>query len=270
MSSAVLAGILCLVPAVSLWLAWPRRRWAVWGGAGLALAVWAAGLGAVEAGERASWLLVGIWSLGACAYVSYVVTRNVSECDSLEALVAARSAERDRLAAELLRSRSRSKDIETEQREVLALYGMVKGLSEALTWEDIRPKLELAVQQYLRVEEFALYVTDGLAQDKLKVLARRRLVSGTGASWDTLQRVLQERGLPITVPHILPSPEAAMALPIFDGTALQGYVYARIPPATEPQALLRKGQTFVDDIAFAFRRVRIFQEDGSASGGFEG
>ncbi|MEK7744505.1 MAG: GGDEF domain-containing protein, partial [Elusimicrobiota bacterium] len=164
------------------------------------------------------------------------------------------------LTAKAAEGKARSKGIESEQREVLALYGMVKGLSESLSWEDLKPKLEIAIQQYLRVEEFALYVVGRLAQDEMESLLRRRLGTGVGSSWETLQRRLQERKQPLTVPHVVQDPEKAVALPVFEEQKLMGYFYARVPPDMDSEVLLSKAQTFVEEIAFAFRRIHLFQE----------
>ena len=109
--------------------------------------------------------------------------------------------------ATLQATRNRSQDIEVEQREVTALYGMVKGVSESLTWEDIRPKIEMAIEQYLRLEDFSIYVVDDEADDGLRPLVIRNLANSLGASWETLSRYLQEHKLPVTVPHTIDSPE---------------------------------------------------------------
>ncbi|MFA6030731.1 MAG: diguanylate cyclase [Elusimicrobiota bacterium] len=256
----LLAGGLALVPAFALWGAWPRRRWMSWAGAIVCFLLWGAGFAHVSAAAVALWVGVGAWSMLACLYAAYVVERNAAEYGRLSAMLEGRSQKRGALQAQVAGSRGKSREIETEQREVLALYGMVKGLSESLTWNDLRPKLELAVQQYLRVEEFALYVVAARAQDDMQPLLRRRISAGVGASWEALQRCLQERKLALTSAHALTKPERAIAVPIFDAKRLVGYFYARVPDALEPEALKTKAVGFVEEMAFAFRRIRLFQE----------
>ena len=51
-----------------------------------------------------------------------------------------------------------------------------------------------------------------------------------------------------------------MALPVFEEQKLMGYFYARVPQGADSEALLSKAQTFVEEIAFAFRRIQLFQE----------
>ncbi len=255
-----LAGFLSLFPALALWSAWPRRRWACWASAGAAGVLWLAGFLWMPEGGRALWAGAGIWSMAACFYASFVITRNAAEYERSAALRSEREAKAKELTAKAAEGKARSKGIESEQREVLALYGMVKGLSESLSWEDLKPKLEIAIQQYLRVEEFALYVVGRLAQDEMESLLRRRLGTGVGSSWETLQRRLQERKQPLTVPHVLQDPEKAVALPVFEEQKLMGYFYARVPPDMDSEVLLSKAQTFVEEIAFAFRRIHLFQE----------
>ncbi|HAH08459.1 MAG TPA: hypothetical protein DCM05_18360 [Elusimicrobia bacterium] len=256
----VLAGALSLLPAASLWGAWPRRRGAAWGAAAIALGLWLFGWTRVAQGQSLVWLVAGAWSLSACFYAAYLVNRNAGEYERIRGMQDSRQAREKELTGQVALSKTRSKEIETEQREVLILYGVVKGVSESMSWDDLRPKLEVAFQQYLRVEEFVLYIVEARAQDALKTLLRRRLGSGVGASWDSLQRYLQERKLPMTVPHVLQSPERAVALPVFDGQHLLGYFYARVPEGFDPEALLAKAQGFIDEISFAFRRIRLFHE----------
>jgi diguanylate cyclase (GGDEF)-like protein len=210
--------------------------------------------------QRVFWVGSGLWSLLVTLYAAYVVERNAGEYDRLSALKVGRQKRRGELSLRIAEIRTHSLQVEAEQREVLALYGLVKGLSESLTWEDLRPKLETAVQQYLRVEEFALYAVSPHLEDMLLPLLKRHLGSGTGSSWETLKRCLQEQRLSISVPHVLRTPERAVALPVFEADKFVGYFYARIPAGIEPEALLSKAQTFAEEIAFAFRRIQLFQE----------
>jgi diguanylate cyclase (GGDEF)-like protein len=256
----VLAGVLSLMPAASLWGAWPRRRGAAWAAAAAALGLWLFGWTRVAQGQSLLWLVAGVWSLSACFYAAYLVSRNAGEYDRINGMRDSKGVREKELVLQVQSSKARSKEIETEQREVLILYGVVKGVAESLSWDDLRPKLEVAFQQYLRVEEFVLYIVEARAQDTLKTLLRRRLGSGVGASWDTLQRYLQERKLPMTVPHMIQSPEKAVALPVYDGQNLMGYFYARVPEGFDAEALLAKAQSFIEEISFAFRRIRLFHE----------
>jgi diguanylate cyclase (GGDEF)-like protein len=255
-----LVGALALFPPVSLWAAWPRRRWAAWAGAGGCLALWLAGFSGLGREAAVLWTVAGACSLIACFYASFVVSRNAAEYERLEGMVESRQKRRAELVRSVEGLKARIQDVETEQREVLALYGMAKGLAEALTWEDMRPKLEIAVEQYLRVESFAFYVAERRAQDSLIPITRKRLTGSLGASWDTIQRYLQEHQLPLRVPHVVSAPESAVAVPIFESERLMGYFYARLPAGGDAPVLLAKAQTFVDEISFAFRRIRLFQD----------
>ncbi|MBI5244004.1 MAG: GGDEF domain-containing protein [Elusimicrobia bacterium] len=260
MSLSALAGALALMPAASLWGAWPRRRSAAWGAAGAAFAIWAYGWTRASQAPAALWLVAGLWSLSACFYATYLVGRNADEYERLKDMLGSREGKQKELVSKVAGSKARSRQIETEQREVLILYGVVKGVAESVSWDDLRPKLEVAFEQYLRVGDFVLYIAQARAQDALKPFMRRRLSTGVGASWDTLERCLQERKLPLAVPHVLKTPERAVALPVFEGKKLMGYFYARVPEGADPEALLGKAQSFVDDISFAFLRIRLFQE----------
>lgn len=258
-SSPLWFGALGVLPAVAAWGSFPRRRWGAWAATLACLGTWVAGfIGASDA--PSAWLVAGVYALSACFYADFVVSRSVEQYEGLEGLLSSRRERAARLAKELAEAKARSRDIETEQREVMALYGIVKGLSEALTWEDLRPAIELGVQQYLRVEEFSLFVVESHEPGRLRPLVRRRLGTSPGASWETLEKLLREKGLPLDGSHALTSPEGAVSLPVFEGGSLMGYFYAKLPVGADPAGLLAKARTFADEISFAFRRIKLFQE----------
>ncbi|MDE2291335.1 MAG: hypothetical protein KGL53_04570, partial [Elusimicrobia bacterium] len=263
MNGTLLFGALSLMPAAALWVAWPRRSWAAaaaWACVAAAGGLWLVGLPLVDTSLRLPWCAAGAACLGACLYSVFLVGRNAGEYERVASALEARRKTSADTAANLAAARTRAKDVEVEQREVLALYGMVKAMAEVMTWDDIRPRLETAIEQYLRLDEFAVFVVESKAQDNLRLLARRRLSGSPGSSWETLQRWLQENSVPLAVPRIVEKPERAVALPVFEGERLMGYFYARLPKGVDAEALLAKAQTFVDEVSFAFRRIKLFQE----------
>jgi diguanylate cyclase (GGDEF)-like protein len=256
----LLLVILSWVPAITLWAAFPRRRWAAWTGAAVCVVLWLGGYVAAGAQGQGVWTAVGTWATAACLYAAFVVTRNSGDLEAMELRGSRRGRLRDDLSRKVSESKARIHKIETEQREMLAIYSMLKGLSEALTWEDMRPKLDMAVRQYLGVEVFALFVVEPGSEDKLRSLVRRKTAGSPGNSWETLHRLLQERGLNLRVPHVLEKPEHAIALPIFEEQKMVGYFYTRIPKGRDAAQLTEKVETFVGELTFAFRRVNLFQE----------
>jgi diguanylate cyclase (GGDEF)-like protein len=257
MNIDVMIGILSLFQAAALWGAYPRRRWAAGAAAGASLIYWLVGFIVLRGAGMPLWTAAGVFCVGTCFYASYVVRRNSDEYDTLDETVVQRKEKQGQLQAQVVGLKHRIGQIETEQREVLALYSMIKGLSEALSWEDMRPKLEIAIRQYLGVESFSLYVSE---EGQMRPIARRRLSSSVGAQWGTLERYLQEHRLPVRVPHVLQSPEQAVGVPIFENEKLAGYFFIRAPKGVDPASLLSKAETFVDEVGFAFRRVRLFQD----------
>jgi diguanylate cyclase (GGDEF)-like protein len=253
-------GVMSLMAPAALWLSGPRRAWVGWACAGAAALVWLAGLVLVSPALRLQWAVSGAASLAACLWAGFSVQRTAAETLRLGEALEKRRQAAATLAASLAAAKTRSKGVETEQREVQALYGMVKGMAEVMTWDGVRPKLEAAVEQYLRVEEFAIYVVGQRAADTMRLLARRRLSGSPGATWDTLSRWMQENAVAMTVARVVEKPERAVALPIFESDKLMGYLYARIPRDVDAEAMLTRAQTFVEEISFAFRRIKLFQE----------
>lgn len=260
MRPELLMGLMSLSPAAALWLSGPTRGWVGWACAAATAVVWLAGVVLVPAELRLRWAASGAASLAACLYAGFVVQRHAADARRLAEALEARRRSTAELKKNLEEAKARAKDVETEQREVQALYGMVKGMAEVMTWDGVRPKLEAAVEQYLRVDEFALYVVDQKASDALRLLARRRLNGSPGATWDTLSRWMQENAVAMTVARVVEKPERAVALPIFESDKLMGYFYARIPKDADPETMLTRAQTFVEEISFAFRRIKLFQE----------
>lgn len=260
MSESLQYALLSLAPAAGIFAGYPRRPWA----AGTALVLSAAGSAAVLVGaspqaELQSRIAAG-WSLFACLYVFYICRKNaVAHQSQLEAVEQTRIKSLA-LGKHLEENRDRGLEAGREQKETQALYGVIKGLSEAMTWEEIRPKIETAVDQYLGVDAFALYIADMRGNQEFHPLAIKNMAASAGGTWATLSRCLQEQGFTAAGPQVIESPEKAIALPIQDNAELLGYFYARVPQGMEPAALLAKTWTFAFEIAFALRRVKLFQE----------
>ncbi len=260
MNGAWLLAAAALLPAAALWAGYPRRPWTA-----VALAPAAAGaalwlLSKNPAGSPA-WIMAA-WIAAASAYSWFALSR-------------ARRAERARLARlekirasgekarlDLAQAKSRGMAAGREQKQALALYGLIKGLTEALGWEDVRPRLESAVEEYLGISDFAFYLAE--PSGTFRPLLVRGLSASPGSSWITLERYLQEHGLSPAQAHVIENPEKAAVVPISDGEIL-GSFYARCPAGLPAPELLGKALSFAQEIAFAFRRIRIFQEMESLS-----
>ncbi|PCI40578.1 MAG: hypothetical protein COB53_00880 [Elusimicrobia bacterium] len=257
---SVLFLVAGLAPAVGLWYSWPTRKWAATVSPIAAGGAWLGGVLLTGVDAPIAWFVAGIAFVVASIYIRFMVDRDAADYAVLSEQQKKREARRAIVFDNLKATKLRSKDIEIEQREVLALYGMVKALSEAMTWEDIRPRLELAVEQYLRIENFSVYIVGESEDEDLRPLVRRGVRNGLGSSWETVKRHLQERAVDVTVPHLVDGNIPAVAVPIFESKKLMGYFYARIPHGRDPEKMLVKAQSFVDEISFAFQRIRLFQE----------
>ena len=252
-------ALLSLIPSVGLLIAYPRRHWAALTSTIVCAGVAAALLETAEAG-RFSGPVAAAWNLAACAYGFYICRRDASHHETRQAQLAAFRARRGQTAKALEHVKAKGLEAGREQKETEALYGIIKGLAEAMTWEEIRPKIELAIDQYLGVEGFALYAADMRESDSFHPLTAKNVAGSVGESWVTLSRYLQEHGLKAASPNILTAPERGIALPIEDNSEVLGYLYARVPKGVEPAALLAKAWAFTAEISFAFRRVKLFQE----------
>lgn len=252
--------LISLAPTAALWAAYPKR---FWGAAALTAAA--------AAGSAIHLFLAGpeqvrlagfncVWSLAGCAYVLYFSRRQTLDAGGREAALEA-SRQRRREAAEALKLvKAKGLEARREQVETQALYSVIKGLAESMTWGEIKPKIEQAVRQYLGAEDFAIYVADMREDAPLVALAIKNLDGQAGGSWSTLARLIQEKGFSLKEAHVLESPERAVIVPILEGTELLGCFYARVPSGADSGAFSAKAWTFAYETAFAFRRVKLFQE----------
>jgi diguanylate cyclase (GGDEF)-like protein len=256
-----LAGGLALLPGLALWLSFPRRAWASAAGLGAALAAGAAALALAPSGLKGE---AAMSAAGAAlaAGLGWALCRR-READHAEAAGRLEQirARRAAVAAELAALKTRGLSAEREHKETLATYGMVKGLAEALSWDDARPRIEAAIEQYFgpRVE-YALYVSGLHGDADVRPLALRGLRGSPGAAWTTLGRLMQEQAAAPQTPKLFERPERAVGMPIREGQEVLGYLYARVPEGVAPQQWLAKTQSFCSELTVAFKRVKLFQE----------
>ena len=261
MRAELLWTLAALLPAAGLWAGYPRRSWAAAAALGAALAAGAALLALAPERARASAALAAASAVAGAALSWRFVRRGEAEQEAADARLAVVRGQREKAAAELASLKDRGRDAEKQHREATALYGMVKGLAEALSWEEARPRVESALEQYFgpRVE-YALYVADLRGEGSVRPLSVRGLRVSPGAAWSTLERLLQEQGGSPNAPKVFDRPEAAVGMPIREGQELLGYLYARVPEGARSDDWLAMTQAFVSELGMAFRRVKLFQE----------
>ncbi len=222
-------------------------------------------LALAAAGARVSPPIAGGWAAAGVLAALFIHLRARRDHDAQAAETAALKARAEALSRELAGLKAKGLQTEREQKETLVLYGLVKGLAEAISWDGIKPKLESAVDQYLGVSEYALYAAKPGGQNQFRLLAVRRLESSPGSTWASVERFLQEQRVTTAQAVKLERPEKAVALPIQENGEILGYFFARVPAGADADALLAKANAFAQQISFAFRRVRLFQEVESLS-----
>lgn len=256
----LVGAALALLPVVGLWVSHPRRATAALAVTIVSGVAAAAFLLLAPAQQQPLAALSAIWAVlgNFCSY--WACRRKTDQFSRHSAALAATRETAVKNQKQLAEVKSRGAQIEREQRETLALYGMIKSLAEALSWNDMRPKLEAAVDQFLGAASYALYAASAREKSGFQALTCKRLEGSPGASWATLERFLQERGLRASQAQAFTQPEAAVGVPVLDEGEVIGYFYTRLPQGASPDAFLAKAQAFVQEVAFAFRRVKLFQE----------
>lgn len=261
MSRELIEAGAVLVPAAAVWLSYPRRSWAAGAAFGASLAVGGALAASAPAGALAGAALSSAGSFLAALVAWLLCRRRESDHAAAFSRLETVRAQRRLIAEELSRLKDRGSSAEREHRETMAVYGMVKSLAEALSWDDARPRIEAALEQYFGVgAEYALYAAGLRGEGEVRPLTLRGLRASPGASWATLERLLQEQGASASAPKVFERPERSVGMPIREGSEMLGYLYARVPEGAVPREWLAKTQAFASELIVAFKRVKLFQE----------
>jgi diguanylate cyclase (GGDEF)-like protein len=256
-----LAAGVSLLPGLALWLSYPRRPWASAASLGAALAAGAAAIALAPAGLRFPAALSAAGGVLGTALSWALCRRRDTDHAGAAARLNEVRARRAAMGQELATLKARGISAEQVHKETMATYGMVKGLAEALSWDDARPRIEAAIEAYFGAgAEYALYVSGLRGDADVRPLALRGLRNSPGAAWATLGRLMQEQGAMPQTPKVFERPERAVGMPIREGQELLGYLYARVPEGVAPQAWLAKSQSFCSELIVAFKRVKLFQE----------
>ena len=254
------AGV-ALIPALGAWLGYPRRPWGAVVALGAALAAGGALVTSSPIESRHAAALDAAWAVLGSAALWLVLRRGEAAAAVSAGRLALVRARRAEVVKELAARKARGLDAERAHRETVALYGMVKGLSEVMSWDEARPRVETAFEQcFGQTAEFALYVAGMRGEGDLHPLTVRGLRLSPGSSWATLERVLQEQGGAAASPRVFTAPEKAVGYPVKDGAELLAYLYSRVPEGTAPETWLGKVSAFADELTVAFRRLKLFQE----------
>ena len=255
MSGSFWLAVVAAAPLGALFAGAPRHANRAVAAGAIAAALWVVLLGFAP-GLPA--LLLGIWVLGCSAVAWDLAQRSEADAERLAGELAQRRTRRETLAAELKRLREDTQRWEEEQQRSLAVYGLVKGLSEVLDWEAVRPRVEAALEQQLRIDEYAFYVPEP-ESGRMFPLLRKRLTSGLGSTWESLE-LFWQKGKDRMRPHLVEDAGRLLAVPILHSQEMTGYLAARAPRGGDGAQALEKAVEFVDEIAFALRRVRLYQE----------
>jgi len=251
---------LALLPVASLVFSYPRRPSAsvliclgVLGVCGFLL------LGAPWS-EKPNILIAGVLSFFGAFYGIHASRRSLAQYRELQDRLEATRKKRTELLEQLVGAKAKGSKAEGEQKEVLAIYGLVKGLSSALNWDDLRPCLEHAVEEYLGLEEFVMYVSDLKATGVMHPLVIRKLFGSAASSWPTLQHHLESNHLSPSLPQVMDLPAKCVGVPIHYEHESMGYFVGKVPRGVSPEECLQKAVSFGEEIAFALRRAKLFQE----------
>ncbi len=251
---------LCASPALIFWSARFSQKRFLWGILGFVFFLDALTALVSPLNLKAVALVCAFWSSAASfwAYTEYArdQKKDAASKASLQKLL----AKSDEVSNRLSELKLESVKIEREQKKTLALYGAVKSLAQALGWEDTKPILESAVDQYLGATAYSFYVSSSSGSANFDALLCRGLHDSPGASFSSLKKCIESHSQSYRQACLIHSPEEAMVTPFEDNGEVLGLFYAKIPHGTNAEEFLRNSKIFAGEIAFAFRRLKLFQD----------
>ena len=253
-------SFLCASPALIFWSAQFSKKRLTWTVLGLIFFLGSLTALAAPIQIKATALSCLFWSVTAAfwAYTEYAKDqkKDAASKSSLEELIKKSEETSSRLSDLKLEMVK----IEREQKKTLALYGAVKSLAQALGWEDTKPILESAVEQYLGATSYSFYVGSSGGNSDFDMLLCRGLHDSPGSSAASLKKCLGEHSLSYRQVCVIHSPEEAIVVPFEDNGEVLGLFYSRIPHGANSDEFLKSSKIFAGEIAFAFRRLKLFQD----------
>ncbi|MFH1619935.1 MAG: GGDEF domain-containing protein [bacterium] len=210
----------------------------------------------------AAYLVLAVWGISAAAYgarLSYISGDIGME---LEKKLAGAQAHRADLESGLAAAKSEWSKTQTEQKRALAVYAAIKTLSETLDANSAGTRMEVCVKNYLDLDEFALFLRDTQDAQSLQLAFKKGLEKAEFSSWKGLQAVVEKAGRDFTAPFIAGDNPRCGFTPIFHLNEFVGYLAAKFPASGTgaEQDLLLRMHRFTGEIAFALKRLSLFQE----------
>lgn len=172
---------------------------------------------------------------------------------------------RAELEKKLFKEKNEWANTRKEQKRTLAVYTAIKSLSETLDIGSVRERLSTCIRDCLDLDEFALYLQDMHNVQNLRLVVKRNLEnSGLGDS-GRLRLAVEKSGHDFSSPCILNMEQSSSgAVPIRHMNEFIGCLVAKFPPSVSGDAarqeLLARMHHFGEEIAFALKRVMLFQE----------
>lgn len=166
------------------------------------------------------------------------------------------TAEFDRIKARHAALKAMVAENEKEEIRSMQIYGVAKGLAEALSWKDLAPRLTAAMQKIFGSYEFLLYALDH--ETGWSLLHRR----GNWSKEPPVVNFLPDR-VAILHPPITSEVAPVLVVPVFGAAdrRLEGSLFLKV--STEgfsPQELEMSGRDFGEQLGMALNKARLFTQ----------
>ncbi len=266
MNDAIYITAAAAGPAIGLLLqhVWKRAGWV----AGTVLTFAALGYLFLRPFYVVPFLLLALWGIAGTAYGAYLSWNARGIEPELDRKRSKTRLQRAELEAKLLKAKNEWADTRKEQKRALAVYTAIKSLSETLDISSISQRLSACITDCLDLDEFALYLQDmhdeSARSPNLQLVVKRNFENSGLGDFGSLRSLMEKSGHDFSVPFVLNMKQSAFGVvPIFHVNEFIGCLAAAFPPSissdTARQELLQAMHRFGEKIAFALKRVMLFQ-----------
>ncbi len=240
-----------------------------WKKAGMILgAVWTAVFiavfAAVYTGPHLPFAAVSAWGILGVVYGFYILPDSGNKTSGFNSEINRLHSMKKELEGGISAVKAELASLQNEQKKSRAVYTAIKSLSETFDISTVKPRIEGCIKDYLETDEFALYLQDLHNSGSLEKAAGQSRNNSALENWSGLLKAAEKAGHDFSAPFILEGPAVLAVSPILDANGLIGCLSAVVPGSgaglSAKQEFLARLRRFGDEIAFALKRLKLFQQ----------
>jgi len=191
--------------------------------------------------------------------VTYSCRKNSAIPEGLEKKRIRTSSLKVELTRQLASSKDEAEKMHHEHKRSLAVYTAIKTLSEAIDLNAVKIPLENCIKDYTGLESFAFYLQYMHDPQNLHPIVKKNVDNTELGNWERLNQFVSASGKDYDVSFISEGVKQIACVPVMHSNEFVGY-FAAFVPKDSGNEKLSVMKAFAEEVAFAIKRVRLFQE----------